>query len=250
MESLIKLDRKRGVLITLIILLPFLTTYSMESKTLKVKKISFESSTPSMEEIRTAMDKNSIEFHPIDEINWDSHPYKPEVKFRIAYSDQEIYLQYFVKESAIRAKYTQDQGSLPFEDSCVEFFMIPGDDDNIYYNLEFNCIGFGTFDGGAGRRERLRFAEDVMSQIRRESTLAPDSIEASEGQFEWSITIAIPISVYSLSKFSPLSGRKVRANFYKCGDKTPRPHYLSWNPVGTERPNFHTPEYFGFIEFE
>ena len=36
----------------------------------------------------------------------------------------------------------------------------------------------------------------------------------------------------------------------KCGDDTAVPHFLSWNPIGAPRPNFHTPEYFGEIHFE
>ena len=28
-------------------------------------------------------------------------------------------------------------------------------------------------------------------------------------------------------------------------DKTAHPHYLSWSPIGTEKPDFHRPEFFG-----
>ena len=38
---------------------------------------------------------------------------------------------------------------------------------------------------------------------------------------------------------------RIRANFYKCGDKTAHPHFLSWSPVSTEKPDFHRPEFFG-----
>ena len=38
---------------------------------------------------------------------------------------------------------------------------------------------------------------------------------------------------------------KLRATFYKCGDKTAHPHFLSWNPVGTPAPDFHRPDFFG-----
>jgi hypothetical protein len=41
----------------------------------------------------------------------------------------------------------------------------------------------------------------------------------------------------------------LRANFYKCGDGTSVPHYLSWNQVITETPDFHRPEFFGEISF-
>lgn len=40
------------------------------------------------------------------------------------------------------------------------------------------------------------------------------------------------------------------ANFYKCGDKLQTPHFLSWNPINLEKPNFHCPEFFGTLNFE
>ncbi|MGH2565575.1 MAG: carbohydrate-binding family 9-like protein, partial [Ginsengibacter sp.] len=40
-----------------------------------------------------------------------------------------------------------------------------------------------------------------------------------------------------------------KVNFYKCGDKLPKPHFLTWNTVETEDPDFHAPEYFGSMEF-
>ena len=41
----------------------------------------------------------------------------------------------------------------------------------------------------------------------------------------------------------------VSANFYKCGDKTAHIHFVSWSPIGCEKPDFHRPEYFGTLEF-
>jgi hypothetical protein len=39
-------------------------------------------------------------------------------------------------------------------------------------------------------------------------------------------------------------------NVYKCGDAMPQAHYLTWNPIGTSRPDYHRPEYFGYLKFE
>jgi hypothetical protein len=47
-----------------------------------------------------------------------------------------------------------------------------------------------------------------------------------------------------------LSGKKIKANFYKCGDKTEEPHYLSWSPIDTPEPDFHVPSFFGLLEME
>jgi hypothetical protein len=195
------------------------------------------------------LDSCKIEFNQIDNLNWPEFNYKPEVKFRIAYSKDEIYLQYFVRERYIRALYTKDDGAQPYKDSCVEFFVIPASD-SIYYNLELNCIGVGTFAGGPNRQDRTRFGSEVTSQIRRVSSLGNKGFETKDGDYEWNITIAVPISVFSLSKVEKLAGRTIRANFYKCGDDLPVRHYLSWNPIKLDKPNFHTPDFFGYLHFE
>ena len=46
-----------------------------------------------------------------------------------------------------------------------------------------------------------------------------------------------------------LKGKTFRANFYKCGDMLSVPHYVTWNPVGTPKPDYHRPEYFGELKF-
>lgn len=215
-----------------------------------VKRVDFGRERPSMDEVERLLDLSNLKEYNIDKVNWsESYPYSPEVKFKIAYSKNDIYIQYFVKESYIRAFYDKDEDAKPYKDSCVEFFIIPADD-GIYYNLEMNCIGFGTFAGGANRTERDRFGPEVTSKIGRKSSLGTKAIEAKEGDFEWKLTIALPIELFSLSHVENLSGRAVKANFYKCGDELERAHYLSWSPVLTPKPNFHTPQFFGDIFFE
>ena len=41
----------------------------------------------------------------------------------------------------------------------------------------------------------------------------------------------------------------LKANVYKCGDKTEHPHYLAWNRVEAPAPDFHRPECFGEMIF-
>ena len=218
-------------------------------KRLIVKSVTPKSELPQHDEIIALFNENHVNFNEIDIVNWSNYPYKPSVKFRIAYSKDEIFIQYIVNESCIRAHYINDEGSRPFTDSCVEFFSIPGED-SVYYNLEMNCLGVGTFAGGAKRTERTRFGSDVLSQIRRYSSLPKEVISSKEGNFEWSLTIALPIKLFSLSKVEPLKGRIIKANFYKCGDELLQRHYLSWNPIPIEKPNFHTPDYFGELLFD
>ena len=219
------------------------------AKMIIVKNLIFPTVKPSIELIEKMLDSLSIPFHSIETVNWATYPYAPEVRFRIAYNKDELFLQFIVKEDAVRVTYSNDETSKPYEDSCVEFFWIPADD-GIYYNLEFNAIGTLLFQGGAQRGNRYRFPNEVTTQIRRASTLGSETFGLKEGVSNWQLTIAIPLSLFSLSKVAPLEGRTVRANFYKCGDKLPVPHFLSWNPVETERPNFHAPHFFGTLLFE
>jgi hypothetical protein len=220
-----------------------------DKRMITVKRISFPCSKPPARLIEKMLDSTGTIFHKIDNINWAEYPYKPDVQFRIAYSIDEIFLQFKVEERYIRAIYTNDDGSAPYKDSCVEFFIIPGSD-SVYYNLELNCIGIGTFAKGADRRERTRFDSTVTSRIRRTSTLGNSGFDTKEGDFKWSIIIAIPIELFNIGSDNSLRGRVVKANFYKCGDDLPERHYLTWNPVGTEKPDFHRPEFFGDLYFE
>ena len=65
----------------------------------------------------------------------------------------------------------------------------------------------------------------------------------------WDVTYELPFQLLRLffPDFAP-SGT-IRGNFYKCGDLTVQEHYLAWNRVDAERPDFHLPKYFGALIF-
>lgn len=217
-----------------------------------VAKVAFSTPEPSLDEIKARFDEAAVAWHAIDQVNWPAFPYQPLAEFRIMHSDTEIYLQFHVREQGARATFNYDFGSQPYKDDCVEFFMIPSDRDPSYFNLEMNCVGHGTFNYGPNRLERHRCGDAVISQIRRESTLGSEAFGTREGEQEWTLTLAIPKRLYAQSDLdlTRFSGRTVRANFYKCGDDTAVPHFLSWNPIDTPKPSFHVPECFGELQFE
>ena len=72
-------------------------------KELKVKKIS-ETITDAAA-VPALLDKENVAFQALDVVNWAAYPYKPDVKFRIAHTENSILLQYHVKEASLRAKY-------------------------------------------------------------------------------------------------------------------------------------------------
>ena len=134
------------------------------------------------------------------------------------------------------------------EDSCVEFFISP-DDDGVYYNIEFNAIGTCLLGTGTARENSTQANPEIVSRIRRLSSEGDRPFKEKEGEFDWTLTVAIPYEVFFHHSVRDLKGKTFRANFYKCGDNLKVPHYVTWNPVGTKNPDYHQPEYFGLLKF-
>ena len=244
---------------------------SIEMKSILVKRISLnlsseindrgtetaKSSCGTAAEIGAAMDEAGVEYNWIDVAQWPerNNGYKPEVRFRIAYSQQMLFIEYYVKEANIKALYSEDKDSKPFKDSCCEFFFSPECNNN-YYNMELNCIGKGTFAFRRGGRKgpKIAYGEEIMKRIFRYSTLGEAPIETSVKEngelFEWKLTVAIPLECFTETPMEALQGKTMRANFYKCGDDMPKPHFLTWNRIELEKPDFHTPDFFGALHFE
>jgi hypothetical protein len=211
---------------------------------LKVKKVSVQESLREVQDLLAKFDISG----KIDKVNWEKFSYKPDVEFKIAHADTEIYLQFIVNEKYIRAKHLNDNDSV-WTDSCVEFFISPTDDGS-YYNMEFNCIGTTLIGFGLNKTDRQRAGADVTSKIWRRPSIGSQVIEHKEGDFTWDLTLIIPVSCFFKHQIHSLSGLNARANFYKCGDELKESHYLTWNPIEFERPNFHLPQYFGSVYFE
>ena len=186
--------------------------------------------------------------NPIDILNWEkAFPYKPDLKFRIGHTGNEIWLKYYVKEKNILAQETRINGEV-YKDSTVEFFISV--DGKNYYNFEFSCIGTPHVAHGPGRGNRIFVAADIVKEIEIESTLGTEPFAEKSGNFEWEMMIRIPLKCFAFDKIKTLNGLKATANFYKCGDETSDPHFVSWNPIRTENPDYHCPHFFGNVEFE
>lgn len=184
----------------------------------------------------------------VDTVNWDKFPYKPSVKFKIAHTGKSICIKFEVDEKHVRGQEMQDNGDV-YKDSCVEFFISPDGDKN-YYNFEFNCIGTPHVGYGSGRENRKPIPSERLKQISIRSSLPRTLIDKSNNQQAWEVVAEIPISFFEEHKFSKLSEKTSTCNIYKCGDETETPHFLSWNPIKTENPDFHRPEFFGTLIFD
>ena len=183
----------------------------------------------------------------VDKVNWpESFPEKPEVKVEFRNDSEALYLHYFVKGEQLRAVTTEDQGPV-WEDSCVEFFcQVPGD--RHYLNFETNCIGAMVASRRLGKTEDAQpFPPEEMARIERRCSFPREAFEEKDGLFEWEVELRIPLDLIFREQ-KPVFPQPLRVNFYKCADKTKKPHFLSWQPINLPTPNFHCPQFFGEIE--
>ena len=212
-------------------------------KQLLIQKIDWNN--PKAEKLSLQFDKTAIPFQRIDTINWETYPYSPEALFRIAHNGEAILLNYRVNESDIKAVCDRDNGRI-WEDSCVEFFV--SFDESSYYNIECNCIGKILIAKGAGKEGRIPLPDALLKRADRWSSLGNVPIENRSG--DWEISLIIPKEIFYPEITRTFDNTEASGNFYKCGDCLQTPHFLSWNPIQSETPNFHRPEFFGELRFE
>ena len=178
----------------------------------------------------------------IDYHNWSAEfPYAPKVEFRIAHSDDALVIMYDVEEEHVKAIAMENHGRV-WEDSCVEFFVANPNGEG-YFNFEINCIGTILASYHKSRPESAPFTDEQLAKVRRFGTFKHEAIDI-KGQTKWWLAEVIPFSLLGLDK----APKSLKANFYKCGDKLDKAHYMSWSPITLEKPNFHCPEFFGNVE--
>ena len=189
-------------------------------------------------------------------LNWAGEfPYMPSVQFRIGYEDNGIHLEYTVDEQSVRA--LQDvPGGFVYKDSCVEFFFRPSADDPHYYNFEWNAIGTMYLAWRTGRQDPLNAPEEVLGLVKAKSSLGRKPFAEKPAEGPWTLKLFIPVEAFwkgglPLKDGKPsLHGLQARANFFKCGDGLKVPHFVTWAPISTPKPDYHRPEFFDVVEFE
>lgn len=188
---------------------------------------------------------SGIEWQAVACCNWpESFPYSPKAEFRIAYTGEGFLINYRATEDSVKASFANDNEAV-WTDSCMEFFLSPNPTDGIYYNLECNCIGTVLLGARGGEVAKSHATPEVMEPILRWSSLGHNTFEERFGESTWEVALYVPFTAYWHHKINISEPCTMRANFYKCGDDLQRPHFLSWNPIDFDKPNFHLPQYFG-----
>ena len=211
-------------------------------KTLSVPFIHVDNGN-ALDELSKKLDFNHQE--QLDFVPWEAFPYKPDVSFAIAHGDTGVFLKFYVEEKFVKAIYSEPNDPV-YKDSCVEFF-IAFEDEKEYYNFEFNSAGTCLLGFGSERTNRTMLPDGIIKSIGFKSTIK--SARSKLANIGWELIVVIPLSAFNFHQITALKGKKCRANFYKCGDDLPEPHFVVWNDIKTEEPDYHRSEFFGSLTF-
>lgn len=197
----------------------------------------------SLEDTANILEEKGVR-ESIQSVNWrDKFPYQPLSVIAVAHSGKYLYIDFFVRCNYLRAVNYQNNSPVS-EDSCVEFFVAPKCD-NHYWNFEFNCIGTINASHRTERKNPTRLTADELARVKRYASCGTRPFNEVEGLFTWNLTVAIPLDMIGVAYDGvPV---EMTGNFYKCASATSLPHYMSWNPIDTEKPDFHRQEFFGKI---
>jgi len=182
---------------------------------------------------------------PISYSPWPEFKSDAKANFIIAHNTDAIILKYQIEERYLIAN-ELNNGNI-HNDSCVEFF-IAFNNDKTYYNLEFNCLGSTKIGYGSRRSGRELLSAEVIGKMSFSSRINSKLGKKQEG-FDWEIVLIIPKEIFIHHSIKSFNLLKARGNFYKCGDGLPEPHFLAWNRVTGNKPNFHRTDCFGALEF-
>lgn len=203
---------------------------------------------PKIDYLPQCVGLTDVPAQPVACNNWAAeYPYAPKATFAAAHNGTHLFLTFRVDEECTAALVEEDNGPV-WTDSAMEFFI--SFDDKGYYNFEFSCIGKALLGFRKTKPDVTHAGADVMKSILRGSSLGEATFAERRGDNHWELRVTIPATAFFAHDFATLDGLKARANVYKCGDNLSKPHFLSWQPIRTEQPNFHVPEFFGEVEFE
>ena len=185
----------------------------------------------------------------VSHYQWTGNGYEPRVEARLCWSARFLHVRFDVEEDRVRVRHTRFQDPV-WKDSCVELFvdafpeLLRG-----YVNFEANAVGAFLIAFGLDRGHRRPLAKAELRGFRAKASLI-SPVDGPVADGHWALAYRVPLAL-----FRALYGREVEpgqtsaANFYKCGDETEFPHYGAWSPVGTPKPDFHRPEFFGRLVF-
>jgi len=156
---------------------------------------------------------------------------------KVAWDSTDLRVLFEMTDSHIQATQTKRDGPL-WEEEVAEVFLDPVGDLESYFEIEVNLLN--TVVDLVIRKNRSGMTKDLAwdcDGLRTAATRQPKG---------WCAELSLPLR--SIAAELPRVGTRWRVNFCRI-DRPPvvERELTAWSPTG--RPNFHTPERFGWLEF-
>ena len=178
----------------------------------------------------------SVEKAPILFPWTDQYPLAPASFAQLCYNQKGIFIKHTTNEIPI-ASYTNLNDPVYLE-SCAEFFLQPNPSrDENYINFEINALGTPLIGYGPNRTRNQLTVNTACFHIQTEKM-----------QNGWTLQWHIPFS-FLLNYFQEIEP-VLKGNLQKCCELPGKEHFGCWSPIGTEKPDFHQPSYFGQFTLE
>jgi len=187
-----------------------------------------------------SIDWNIVPKADIDNFKWENdfsfaHPFAQMIYIK----KKQFIIRLVSKENKPWSNYKKD-GDPVYLDSCLEAFLSL--DNSSYINFETNSLGVRLQGFGKDRHNRLNVIKEKYNF----------KVITMNDNKQWEVFVFVKLSklaeLYNNFDFSLIKqGFIMYGNFYKTGQDpiTLKSHYGMWNPIDSEKPDFHRPEQFG-----
>lgn len=160
---------------------------------------------------------------------------------KMLWDDDYLYVSFRCSDTDVRATRT-DRDSDVYRDDCVEVFASPDTEHpENYFNLEINALGtlLDNYRPEGVKPKTPWNPAGIQIATKVNGTLNDDS-DVDEG---WTLELAIPFELFG----RPSVGDSWRLNVHRLeGNMTVK---SQWAPGDRNRSSFHTPEFFGTVQF-
>lgn len=192
------------------------------------------------------VDWNQVEILTINKFPWYESGLKQETFVQMAICDGILKLKVKAIDIHSTGEILEENGSV-YLDSCFEFFLTPKNKlSPKYMNFEINCIGnlYLAVRGDQGKR---RANKSQLEQVKITTSLPFKQVKCiDDHDMFWTLDIEIPLSFIRSFFGEAIDEDFWHGNFYRIGGSIDG-QYGVWNPLISEKPNFHLPLQFGRI---
>lgn len=187
--------------------------------------------------------KISPETVSISTAPWKEYPLKVRTSATITLEEDGFAASFVIEESNPKREYTEHFSPVHM-DSCVEWFVnfYPEKCDR-YFNFEVNPNGAMNVSFRKDRFNEQKLTAEEVNSFGIKTEIFAD---------RWTASYKIPFAFIEkyIPGFTLRKGLTLKTNFYKCAEGAENIHFLVWNNVETEKPDYHRPEFFGELTVE